>query len=52
LKWPWHGGKSELINLLCRLIEEDKQRQIAEMKGSLLGFMTGGAKPKEGEEKK
>jgi hypothetical protein len=24
------------------LIEEDKQRQLAEMKGSVLGFITGG----------
>jgi import inner membrane translocase subunit TIM50 len=31
------------------LIEEDKQRQLAEMKGSLLGFISGqgGAKPEE-----
>ncbi|KAK4685955.1 hypothetical protein P7C73_g4183, partial [Tremellales sp. Uapishka_1] len=33
-----------------KLIEEDKAKQLAEMKGSLLGYMTGGAagKPAEG----
>ncbi|OCF72346.1 mitochondrial import inner membrane translocase subunit TIM50 [Kwoniella mangroviensis CBS 8886] len=34
-----------------KLIEEDKQRQIAEMKGSLLGMLTG-PKPQESEQKK
>ena len=41
---------------VLRLIEEDKQRQLAEMKGSLLGYLSGvggaggagGAKPQEG----
>ncbi|KAK8844795.1 hypothetical protein IAR55_006645 [Kwoniella newhampshirensis] len=28
-----------------KLIEEDKQRQLAEMKGSLLGYLSGGPKP-------
>lgn len=34
-----------------RLVEEDKQRQMAEMKGSLLGYF-GGAGPKKEEPKK
>jgi hypothetical protein len=34
------------------MIEEDKQRQIAEMKGSILGFVTGGAKKPEDEAEK
>jgi hypothetical protein len=33
------------------LIEEDKQRQMAEMKGSLLGFIQGGSAPKPEEKK-
>jgi hypothetical protein len=33
---------------MYRLIEEDKQRQMAEMKGSLLGWIQGaGPKPEE-----
>ncbi|GFZ44526.1 Mitochondrial import inner membrane translocase subunit TIM50 [Saitozyma sp. JCM 24511] len=35
-----------------KMIEEDKQRQIAEMKGSILGFVTGGKKPETEAEKK
>ncbi|WVW81240.1 hypothetical protein I302_103231 [Kwoniella bestiolae CBS 10118] len=35
-----------------KLIEEDKQRQIAEMKGSLLGMLGGPSKPQEAEQKK
>lgn len=30
-----------LADLRGRLIEEDKQRQLAEMKGSLLGYLSG-----------
>ncbi|WWD22651.1 hypothetical protein CI109_107144 [Kwoniella shandongensis] len=31
-----------------KLIEEDKQKQLAEMKGSLLGYLSGGPKPEGG----
>lgn len=37
--------------LIYRLIEEDKQRQMAEMKGSLLGYIQGGSAPKPEEKK-
>ncbi|ORY26471.1 HAD-like domain-containing protein [Naematelia encephala] len=36
----------------AKLIEDDKQRQLAEMKGSLLGFLSGGAAAPKPEEKK
>jgi hypothetical protein len=39
------------LTLTIRLIEEDKQRQMAEMKGSLLGYIQGGAGPKPEEKK-
>lgn len=39
------------IVLINRLIEEDKQRQMAEMKGSLLGYIQGAGAPKPEEKK-
>ena len=39
------------ILLINRLIEEDKQRQMAEMKGSLLGYIQGAGAPKPEEKK-
>jgi hypothetical protein len=42
---------SRNTTLIIRLIEEDKQRQMAEMKGSLLGYIQGGSAPKPEEKK-
>lgn len=39
--------KTKDHELTSRLIEEDKQRQMTEMKGSLLGFIQGGPKPED-----